>query len=111
MLPLLAQIEPSQLVLGAKIAGVVYLATKGVELYSNFNETKDRRITREHIVQQTEILRGIAVSQHESAKVSSENNVKMGVALDRQDKSVKTIDHIDKGVTQLKTLAGIPDTI
>lgn len=103
-------IDTVKVLIGATVAGTVYCAKTVFELYQGYKESEDRRIVRENMVQQTASLISIHNEQIEIRKAlaSDTQTISTGVAI--QKITANKIDRIDKGVIQLKAMAGIPDT-
>lgn len=105
---MIAQMSPEQLVTGGAIAGAVLLLKTAFDLYSQAVETKDRKVVRDNIVIQTEVLRNIHLQQTKQVEDAKEVSVSLSTVLERQLTNIPKLDRIDRNVIELKTVAGLP---
>lgn len=110
--PLLAQVAPEvkNLVLGGEAAaGLIFI--KGIfDLYSNFMERQERKRNSQEFIEQTMHLRQMSgdISIMKDNQLKDTQSISTGIK--NQDMMLVKIDRIDRGVRDLKLMAGIPDS-
>lgn len=62
---ILAQVTSEQITVGAGVAATIYVVKSAIDMWMQANEVKDRKVIRDQIVTQTEVLHNIIREQTE----------------------------------------------
>lgn len=111
LIPLIAQISESQsLKLTGEVGIGILFAGKLMDLWNNYKEGRDRKKHTEEFIRQTERLQNIDL--HLASIKDSQGKDTQTILLGRetQKEMVIKIDRIDRGVRDLKLMAGVPET-